>query len=247
MKPLTSFISIAVLSMMLMAPLSADDVVNVEGRVVEANPSALESTSASLHLNSLPMRAARGVSSQADVVLPPLTAQERSYLRQADGDNEMGLRIGVGRDIPDSLGSPNSWNWVAVDGGKVAHLGVTSIGAVRTRVQLQLAELPEGVELRFFSPTDSATVYGPVTRTELAHQPKDAEGKTLFWSPSVAGDTLKLEVFLPDKVQPSDMQLTITRLSHVVLDPMSGKTQGGVLEANTAACYLDIACQTPKW
>ncbi len=248
MKPLLTTISAAALALMLAFPASAEEV-KVEGEAFANPTSSLEAAPEKLHLDpaTLPQRESRGGFSLSDVVLPELTAGEIKSLQQTDGSNEKGLRVGIGRDIPDSFGEASGWNWVAVDGGKVAHLGVTSPGAVRIRVQLQVGELPEGVELRFFSPTEPATVYGPFTRTELANQPKDAAGKTLFWSPSVAGDALKVEVFLPDEVEPAAIQVGIPQLSHIVLDPLSGKSQNGVLEANTASCFIDAACLTPEW
>lgn len=248
MKPLLTTISATALALMLACPASAEEV-KVDGAAF-ANPTAnLEAAPDKLHLDpaTLPQRASRGGFNQSDVVLPGLTVEEIKRLQQTDGSNERGLRVGIGRDISDSFGEASGWNWVAVDGGKVAYLGVTSPGAVRIRAQLQVGELPEGVELRFFAPTETATVYGPFTRTELANQPKDAAGKTLFWSPSVAGDALKVEVFLPDEVEPAAIQVGIPQLSHIVLDPLSGKSQNGVLEANTASCFIDAACLTPEW
>lgn len=248
MKPLLTTISIAALAVLLACPASAEEV-KVEGETFDNPTSTLEAAPEKLHLDpaNLPQRESRGGFNLSDQVLPGLTAEEIKRLQQTDGSNEKGLRVGIGRDIPDSFGEANGWNWVAVDGGKVAHLGVTSTGAVRIRAQLQVGELPEGVELRFFAPTEPATVYGPFTRTELANQPKDATGKTLFWSPSVAGDALKVEVFLPDAVEPSAINLKVLQVSHMVLDPVTNKAQQGVLEANTAACYMDLACQTQEW
>jgi hypothetical protein len=249
MKPLLTAISAAALALMLAFPASAEEEVKVEGKVFSDPAAGLEAAPVKLHLDpsTLPVLESRSAFSLSDQVLPGLTAEEIKSLQQTDDSDEKGLRVGIGRELPDSFGDATGWNWVAVEGGKVAHLGVTSTGAVRIRAQLQVGELPEGVELRFFSPADTATVYGPFTRTELASQPKDADGNTLFWSPSVAGDTLKVEVFLPDPVQPAAISLKVPQLSHVVLDPATGKTQDGVLEANTAACYIDIACLSPEW
>lgn len=247
MKLLTT-ISVAALAMLLAFPASAEEV-KVAGEAF-ANPTAnLEAAPAKLHLDpaSLPQRESRGGFSLSDVVLPGLTAEEIKRLQQSDGSNEKGLRVGIGRDVPGSFAETSGWNWVAVEGGEVAHLGVTSPGAVRLRAQLQVGELPEGVELRFFSPTQPATVYGPFTRTELANQLRDAAGNTVFWSPSVAGDTLKVEVFLPATLEPAAIQMEIPQLSHIVLDPVSGRSQDGVLEANTASCFIDAACLTPEW
>ncbi|MEB4590769.1 trypsin-like peptidase domain-containing protein [Candidatus Thiothrix sp. Deng01] len=250
MKRFTTAISLAALSLLLAAPASAEEAVKVEGRVFHDPAAAQEAAPAKLHLDpaSLPVRAARGASSQGgDVVLPPLSTQELARLQQPDGSHDKGLRIGVGRNVPDSFGQPDTWHWVAVEGGQVAYLGLTSSGAQRVRVKLQVGNLPDGVELQFYAPADPKTVYGPFTRTELAAQPKDASGNTLFWSPSVAGDTLRMEVFLPDGVQPADLKLGIPQLSHVAMDAASGQKQAGVLESNDAACYIGLACATPAW
>jgi hypothetical protein len=225
----------------------AEALLQLEGKVFDDNNSQLEAAPVTLRLNpaSIPVRAGRNSVNANVVVLPPLSDSERQRLQQSASGNEKALRVGVGRVANTS--KPDTWNWMAVEGGQATHVSLTSTGAKRLRVQVQLAltTLPKGVELRFYSPAEPTTVYGPYTQTELLKQPKDAQGNTLFWSPSVMGETLKMEVFLPTEVQPTAVNLTINQLSHIVVDPATRQAEPNTLKASTVSCHLDVACTTP--
>lgn len=170
--------------------------------------------------------------------LPALTDSEIQTLQNTS--QEKAYQVGVGRDLPDSLSKPvdlGSWQWTQVSGGQVAHFNLASTNALRVRAQLQLGKAPTGVELRFYSPSDITRVFGPYTVDD-----------GLFWSPTVEGDTLALELFLPDGVAASEVELVIPRVSHLVVDPASGQMKGSIYKAaEYASCQLDIACAAPNW
>ncbi|MEZ5453778.1 MAG: trypsin-like peptidase domain-containing protein [Thiothrix sp.] len=173
------------------------------------------------------------------ITLPALSDSEIQSLRNAP--NQKAFQVGIGRDLPDYLRQPiqlDSWQWTNVSGGKVAHYTLTSTDAVRVRAQVQLSQAPAGVELRFYSPNDTSVVFGPYTATS---EP--------FWSPTVEGDTLGLELFLPDGVATSEVSFAIARLSHLVVNPANSqmKSDLNTFREEYASCQQDIACADPSW
>ncbi|MEZ5453188.1 MAG: hypothetical protein R3E93_10320 [Thiothrix sp.] len=238
------FVRTTVLALLLAAPLYADEVVQVEGQRFNAPAGSAAKEPVKLRLDpaSLPVLAARGaIVNASDTVLPPLTEGERTHLQQQDEGGEKALRIGVGRNLPETA-APTDWAWRPVDDGLAAHVGFVSSGAQRVRLQLKAQSLPAGVELRFYSPQEPAVVYGPFTQADFVASTDGSAGAGQLWSPSVAGDTLKMEVFLPAGMQPAALNLLAPKLSHVALDPVSGEAEAGVFKAASTACYFDLAC-----
>ncbi|SEA91182.1 hypothetical protein SAMN05660964_02796 [Thiothrix caldifontis] len=193
----------------------------------------------------LPMHrtvAARSATTQAAnvltaVTLPALDDADIQLLQNKPGMKA--YRVGVGRDLPTSISQPialDTWQWTGVGAGKVAHFHLTSSGALRVRAQLQRGKIPEGVELRFFSPTHPDKVFE-----------SKAEANSLTWSPTVAGDTLGLELFLPNGVEPQQVELAIPQLSHLVVDPASSQLKSSLFKADYTSCQQDIACASPAW
>lgn len=199
--------------------------------------------SVTLRLPIVSQVAARGASTRSATVaanavsLPALQEAEIQLLQNAQGVKA--YRVGVGRDLPASVGQAidlNTWQWTTVSGGKVAHFSVTSSGAMRVRAQVQLGNFPAGAELRFYSATKPDQVFGPY-----------AEANSLRWSPTVEGDTLGLEVFLPTGVTPQHVELTLPQLSHLVVDPANSQLKSSIFKEEYASCQQDIACTNPAW
>jgi hypothetical protein len=196
-----------------------------------------------LRLSVLPKIAARNATTRSTtatanaVSLPALADAELTLLQ--NGQGAKAYRVGVGRDLPSSVSQPidlNAWQWTTVSGGKVAHFSVTSSGAVRVRAQVQIGNFPAGAELRFYSPANPDKVFGPY-----------AEANSLTWSPTLAGDTLGMEVFLPTAVTPQQVELSLPQLSHLVVDPASSQLKNSVFKGEYASCQQDIACASPAW
>ncbi|UJS25112.1 trypsin-like serine peptidase [Thiothrix winogradskyi] len=196
-----------------------------------------------LRLPVLPPVAARGSSTRSAaltsnaVSLPALQADEIQLLQNTQGVKA--YRVGVGRELPTNVSQAidlNTWQWTTVSGGKVAHFSVTSSGAMRVRAQVQLGTFPAGAELRFYAPAKPDQVFGPYT-----------DAHSLSWSPTVEGDTLGMEVFLPTGVTPQQVELALPQLSHLVVDPASSQLKNSIFKEDYASCQQDIACASPAW
>lgn len=227
------------LTLLLSPTLWANSVSQVEPEVFQGK------TAAAATLRLLPSQSQRSASvnaaytGKAILALPALTEQEKQHLRQ--GQRDKAYQIGIGRALPTTTAKTldiSSWQWLAVNGGQAAHFVVQSPAASRIRAQFKTGHWPGGVELRFYIPTNPTQVYGPYT-----------EAHALFWSPSIEGDSLGLELFLPSPLKPADMQLSLEQISHLVVDPATIRLQSTVRasEIDYASCQLDIACAAPKW
>lgn len=183
--------------------------------------------------------AQRSTKADASHTLPALNAAETSQLQHSG--KEKALKVGVGRTLPASLAQwmdLAAWNWQTVSGGQAARFNLTSSGALRVRAQLHSGQLPVGVELRVYNPADTTQVFGPYT-----------QANTQFWSSTVEGETLALELFLPEGVKPQDVQLAIPQLSHLVVDPAASslKSDSSTYKIDYSSCQVDIACASSAW
>lgn len=212
----------------------------LEGALWEAP--ALEATAvAKLRLSpeQMPQRAGRGVRAPSALVLPPLSVSERERFQATENTTDkQGVRIGITRKVTGTFGDPLTWQWLAVAGGRVAHMSLQSPEAKRIRAQLDLQRLPAEVELRFYAAADPNTVYGPYTHGVETEA---------FWSPSIAGDTLTLEVFVPDTVPLNAVNLGVSAVAHTALDLLNNTSQSEVMPKASTSCFLDMACATPEW
>ncbi|MEN9425354.1 MAG: hypothetical protein RL122_2737 [Pseudomonadota bacterium] len=191
----------------------------------------------------LPVAAQRAARAQSTantrnaLTLPALTASEMQTLQNVGADKA--FRVGVGRNLPASVGEPmdlNAWQWTAVSGGKAAHFTLTSSGALRVRAQVQLGQIPAGVELRFYAVRDPSMVFDVATAAN-----------SVVWSPTLVGDSVGLEVFLPTGVAAAQVELAIPQLSHLVIDPASSTLKSSIFKEDYASCQQDVACADPAW
>lgn len=150
--------------------------------------------------------------------------------------------IGIGRAIPADQqlidGSQLAWSPLP-GGGQAAVFSVRSPGAQALRLQLDLAALPAGIELRFYAPLNAAEVSGSLVTGASGV----GDG---IWSPSVSGDTLAVEVFLPDALSPTQLSVPLTRLSHMAADPAQPSSFYKDLNdiGGSEACQIDAQCRT---
>ena len=171
--------------------------------------------------------------------LPNLSTDEQQRLQQNDASPYKAYRIGLGRALPTALKQVldlSQWTWTPLVGGQAAHFTLSSTGATRLRAQLQLGKWPQGVELRVFSPSDSSLV-----------QDIKATANSTIWTETIAGDSLGLELFVPDAVAMSDIELSILQLSHLVLDPSSASLKASSTTDPSLSCLVDIKCDTAEW
>lgn len=187
------------------------------------------------------------------------TETELQSLRDQQ-DNRKALQVGIRRELP-TLPALASWNWQDVDGGQAAHFVITSEKASRLRVLLQTEQkLPAGVEIRIYDPVDETvhetndgtknkpehetSVVGLYTQYNF-NQLTDSDHPVL-WTPSVAGQQLGIEVFLPAGIAPGEVKLTLPLLSHVAYDLSTKQFKLSTTKA-FSSCAISIACAPPKW
>lgn len=167
------------------------------------------------------------------IELPPLLREEEEATKQAA--NEVGpLRIGFHREAPKAFRGNllPRLTWAAMgDGALAAALLVSSPQAKSIRVALR-TDLPPGGALRFFHPGGNAgnTLVDPVVTGEelrslagasAAPKPNDRAGNAesakepeLFWSPSVPGDTIGIEITLPSQAALQRASLRLDKVAH---------------------------------
>lgn len=183
-------------------------------------------------------RSAGTNSADTTLALPALSASEAQLLK--NNSNTKAYRVGVGRQLPTNFAQAidlTRWAWAAVAGGQVAHFTFSSTGASRVRVQLKIGKFPQGAELRFYSPTAPQVVFGPYTQANES-----------FWSPTIEGDTLGLELFLPTGVEPAGVELGIPQVSHLVVNPTDISLRNSLRAGDDySSCQVDIACASPTW
>jgi hypothetical protein len=143
--------------------------------------------------------------------------------------------IGVGRVLPQPLDSAEL-RWIELDdGGLAANVQINSPEAAALRLQLRAQSWPDGAELRVHAPGHAgvALLTGADLKPDRPH-----------WLPTVDGDTLLLELYLPPGSDPDSIGLTLPRLSH-----LRATTQAMVVSRNlddigrSGYCQVDVACQ----
>lgn len=155
------------------------------------------------------------------------------------------FQIGIKRDVP-ALPDVVDWVWYAVAGGQAGQFTVTSNSALRIRGFLELAEpLPAGVEIRIYAPDKSGRVFGPYSQADFKVQ---VGGKPGLWVPSLEGDTVGIEVFVPTGISPAQVKLAIPQVSHIAYDMQSSELRvDGVSDYRFASCDVSIACAPTDW
>ena len=143
------------------------------------------------------------------IVLPPAQREEEAA---AKGKEDMAPRqIGFHRDVPEAFQGDlvPRLTWMRMDdGASMAALFVSSPQAKSIRVALR-ADLPGGA-LRFFHPggDERDMLVDPVvTQAELRFPER-------FWSPSVQGDTIGIEIVLPSEAARQRASLRLEKIAH---------------------------------
>lgn len=157
-------------------------------------------------------------------------------------------QIGLGRDLNQHQAitlTNDSLTWVNVPNGKVAHWLIESPNAQALRLSIQTKKFPQNAELRFFSPNYPEQLYGVYKADDLF-----ANNNT-FWSPTVQGQALGLEIFLPNQ---APIELSLPKISHVYADifsapsiDTSSKTAKGTTRGTADVCHVDLACADTTW
>ncbi|MFM1921815.1 MAG: hypothetical protein RLZZ303_3449 [Candidatus Hydrogenedentota bacterium] len=166
----------------------------------------------------------------------PDRAALAKYREDAVADAEKGLlRTGMFSSLEtpfvldDSAAQPRSWQ--RVDGGRVFGVEIVSAGAVGIRVEFSAMVLPPGASVVLYD-VGGNTVFGPYDA-----MPSDT---ATLWSPTVPGDSVVVEVFVPEGGATKDLILQVQRVVHQYYDPAD------LMKANAGNCNLDVTCY-PAW
>ena len=194
------------------------------------------------------------------IELPPASAREKN----AAVPPEQGvgpLRIGFHRDVPKAYQGDvlSRLVWKAMgDGTLAAVLLVSSPQATSIRVAVR-AKLPPGGALRFFHPAGderNVLIDPVVTAEELRLRAKvpaapqssgasqsagAAKQSEVFWSPSVTGDAIGVEITLPSGVARESAWLRVEKIAHRYADAN--------IPRNTAQCagHIDVQCRASEF
>ena len=167
-------------------------------------------------------------------------------------------QTGIGREIPDAYRGDlaKSVRWAPLPGGgQVASFSVRSPGAHAVRLALR-AILPDGGVVRFFQPGTSDTRYrifkpGDFVDTAGAdHEAPASAASTsrLRWSPTISGDTVGIEVEIPDTASAADVVFHVERASHIWQSPAAAPPQSNFQRKITHDCEpivpIVLACKT---
>ncbi len=150
---------------------------------------------------------------------------------------EKRLQIGVGRELS-ATANASALPWNRVVDGWVGHWEITSPGATGLRIAVRGHADPSAVELRFAGASDPATVYGPFT----AHDLFSAED--ISWSPVLDGQTAIVEVFLPEGITASQIDLSIATVSHLFASPRDSDEQLAAKAGASGFCEVDLICRS---
>ena len=193
-----------------------------------------------------------------DIRAPALSTAQRSAL----GARRRGpAQIGTGQPVPlanqGDLGPRLDWR-PAPGGGVVAAFQVSAPGAKALRIALR-ASLPEGAEVRFFSPADGQQRFAPFGAADFqsAQVQRQGRGKAPAgaarleaaprptWSPIVAGSVLGVEVTLPTADGISQLSLEVVRISQLEstgAQPVAPAASSNACRAVDVSCAVTPSC-----
>lgn len=239
----------ALLSLVLLSGIAVAQDLNVPSEIfrpAQQKSAAAPVTSAlRLPLNLRQKRTQQGGTASSFTLEAPEDAELAGLQNQQT--HRKALQVGIRRDLT-ALPALENWDWQTVSNGQAAHFILVSEQASRLRVLLQTQNLPTGVELRIFDPTDETTAFGPYTRQNFNRT--TASDNALLWTPTIAGQQLGIEVFLPDDLDPAAIQLTIPQLSHIAFDIDTQQFKSEFKSGTTKAfssCDISIACAPAEW
>ncbi len=182
------------------------------------------------------------LATQAPVfVLSPITDSEIGAVRQANRSSTKRLMIGVSRRVEaGELPGAQDLAWSEVQGGFAAQAAVRSPAAGAMRLAIDLAGVPEEVEMVFFGSDDPARLLGSVRVGQVADR------SVPWWSPLTDGDTQTVEFFVPGASDPNALALRLSGASHVFTTIASHFTKRVSEIGSAGPCNVDIQCSPLK-
>lgn len=167
----------------------------------------------------------------ADVEIEAVRAENRRARAK-----RIAVGVNRGADGAAPLPSAGDLRWISVDGGRAAQASVTSPGAASLRLAIDLAGVPEDVEMVFFGSRVPARLEGPIRAGDVKDRSKP------WWSPVTEGDTQTVEFFVPGARDARALPLRIVSASHLFSSP-SDKFRKDVSDiGRSGSCNVDITC-----
>jgi lysyl endopeptidase len=181
--------------------------------------------------------------SAATVVLSPVTDSELAGVRAANRRMQKRVAIGIVRKLGEGEPRPSArdLSWTAVPGGFAAQVAVQSPEAGAMRVSIDLAGVPESVEMVFFGSDDPGRLVGPVRVGTIRDR------SAPWWSPLTDGETQTVELFVPGSMDVRAMNLRIAGASHVfttIASHFEKVTQTPGQIGSSGSCNIDIKCSS---
>ena len=152
--------------------------------------------------------------------------------------------IGFGRDLNALTGAPvgaRDFVWeTAPDGAAVAALVLASPGAAGIRVQLLAKSVPEDLKAGFYDPRDAEGTVEWISADELTSTSSTTDDGYLYWSPTVGGDRIGIELRIPSGAS-RGASVAIPRISHL------DQTVDAAQRSSEALCdQIDAVCRSDR-
>ncbi|MDM0054396.1 serine protease [Variovorax fucosicus] len=183
------------------------------------------------------------------VVLQSLPPEGRTVQKAAPSMLGSPTRVGVAREVSETATTAKvsgmmGWSPTST-GGKVAAMRFQSSGAEGVRIGLLVESLPLGSVVRFYADgADKAYVVPAQEILTTIQRNLDAGDATsaarTYWSPNLGGAAITVEVDIPPGATTDSVQVSVPRLSHILVDVRKLDSIQKVGEAGS--CTLDVSC-----
>lgn len=184
-----------------------------------------------------------------------LKSLNEATLREALKPSQTGpSKIGVPRRLETLTTAAEVFESLAwsqtTEGHFIGHLAIVSTGAEAVRIGLRFNQLPPEAEFRFHDDALNQVemVTGAQIRETLEANRKSGDTSaeaSIYWSPIIEGETLGLEVSLPEGIRPEALEFAVDSLSHLILNPRRSSLQNPLALA-AGSCHVDAMCH-PNW
>lgn len=167
-----------------------------------------------------------------NVYLPETTNVERDKFQSISTIGPQ--KIGIHRDLPRRYRGElkHSLTWRKSDDGVVAYLLVHSPEAETVRFLADLS-LPAGASLNFYEITTTS-------QTSVIHSyDVGAQGleESNFWSPAAVGESLGVEIRLPDEASKEHFELKLLKIAHGF-----EQSVGDAINVQECTNHIDVQC-----
>lgn len=163
---------------------------------------------------------------------------QRASARRGSAPQVRRVAIGMTRDVQGVVRAPaaGALPWSRVAQGHAAQIAVASPQAGSMRLAIDLAGMPEDVEMVFFGSADATRLEGPVRVGDIPDRTQP------FWTPVTEGETQTVEFFVPARHDPKTLAARVMRASHLLATPSTGMTKQLQDIGVAGSCNVDIPC-----